>query len=365
MKSYLEFEKNIKVLEEELEKLKDPFNKEGLSEVDTDKISHLQKQIDDKLKVSYANLNQWQKTQVARHEERPKAKFFIENLFTNFINLSGDRHFSEDEAVLTGFAEFEGKSVLVLGQEKGEDLDSRLKRNFGMMRPEGYRKCIRLMNLANKFNIPVISFIDTPGAYPGIGAEQRGQAEAIASSIECCMSLKVPIISIIIGEGGSGGAIALASANKVLMLENAIYSVISPEGCASILWRDPSKSLEAAKAMKLTATELLKMQIIDEIITEPVGGAHRNKDQMISTTKEILIKYLEEFNKFSRDEIFEQRKEKFLNIGKQKSFNVFSNQFDWIKEDSFFASIKQFIFKFKKGLFIIISLTIIGLLFLI
>ena len=167
----------------------------------------------------------------------------IENLFTNFINLSGDRRFAEDEAVLAGFALFEGRSVLVIGQEKGDDLDSRLKRNFGMMRPEGYRKCIRLMKLANKFNIPVISFIDTPGAYPGIGAEQRGQAEAIASSIECCMSLKVPIISIIIGEGGSGGAIALASANKVLMLENAIYSVISPEGCASILWRDPSKSL--------------------------------------------------------------------------------------------------------------------------
>jgi len=250
MKNYLEFERDVKVLEEELEKLKDPFNKEGISEVDTKKILEIQSEIDVKLKTSYANLNEWQKTQVARHEERPKAKFFIENLFTNFINLSGDRRFAEDEAVLAGFALFDGRSVLVIGQEKGDDLDSRLKRNFGMMRPEGYRKCIRLMKLANKFNIPVISFIDTPGAYPGIGAEQRGQAEAIASSIECCMSLKVPIISIIIGEGGSGGAIALASANKVLMLENAIYSVISPEGCASILWRDPSKSLEAAKAMK-------------------------------------------------------------------------------------------------------------------
>ena len=226
MKSYLEFERNIKVLEEELEKLKDPFNKEGLSEVETDKISKIQREIEEKLKISYSNLNEWQITQVARHENRPKSKFFIENLFKNFINLSGDRHFSEDEAVLAGFAEFEGKSVLVLGQEKGEDLDSRLKRNFGMLRPEGYRKCVRLMKLANKFNIPIISFIDTPGAYPGIGAEQRGQAEAIASSIECCMSLRVPIISVIIGEGGSGGAIALASANKVLMLENAIYSVI-------------------------------------------------------------------------------------------------------------------------------------------
>ena len=296
MKNYLEFERDIKELEEELEKLKDPFKKEGLSEVETEKIASIQSQIDEKLKVSYANLNEWQITQVARHEERPKAKFFIENIFTNFINLSGDRRFSEDEAVIAGFAQFEGNSVLVIGQEKGEDLDSRLKRNFGMMRPEGYRKCIRLMKLADKFNIPVITFIDTPGAYPGIGAEQRGQAEAIASSIECCMSLKVPIIAFISGEGGSGGAIALASANKVIMFENAIYSVISPEGCASILWRDPSKSLEAAKAMKLTANELLRMQIVDEVIKEPIGGAHRNKEKIVSSTKEVLKRYLQEYD---------------------------------------------------------------------
>jgi len=364
MKSYFEFERDIKVLEEELEKLKDPFNKGGLSEVETEKISQIQGEIDDKLKVSYANLNAWQKTQVARHEERPKAKFFIENLFTNFINLSGDRHFSEDEAVLAGFAEFEGMSLLVLGQEKGDDLDSRLKRNFGMMRPEGYRKCIRLMQLANKFNIPIISFIDTPGAYPGIGAEQRGQAEAIASSIECCMSLKVPIISIVIGEGGSGGAIALASANKVLMFENAIYSVISPEGCASILWRDPSKSLEAAKAMKLTANELLKMEIIDEVITEPIGGAHRNKEQVIFSTKEVLIKYLEEFKKYTGEEIFEQRKEKFINIGKQKFFKVFSSKTYWIKKDNLFEFSKEILSKFKKELIIVILLIITVFLYL-
>ena len=364
MKSYFEFERDIKVLEEELEKLKDPFNKGGLSEVETEKISQIQREIDDKLKVSYANLNAWQKTQVARHEERPKAKFFIENLFTNFINLSGDRHFSEDEAVLAGFAEFEGMSVLVLGQEKGEDLDSRLKRNFGMMRPEGYRKCIRLMQLANKFNIPIISFIDTPGAYPGIGAEQRGQAEAIASSIECCMSLKVPIISIVIGEGGSGGAIALASANKVLMFENAIYSVISPEGCASILWRDPSKSLEAAKAMKLTANELLKMEIIDEVITEPIGGAHRNKEQVIFSTKEVLIKYLEEFKKYTGEEIFEQRKEKFINIGKQKFFKVFSSKTYWTKKDNLFEFSKEILSKFKKELIIVILLIVTVFLYL-
>ena len=233
-----------------------------------------------------------------------------------------------------------------------------------MMRPEGYRKCIRLMKLANKFNIPVISFIDTPGAYPGIGAEQRGQAEAIASSIECCMSLEVPIISIVIGEGGSGGAIALASANKVLMLENAIYSVISPEGCASILWRDPSQSLAAAKAMKLTADELLKMKIIDEIIKEPIGGAHRNRENFISSIKEVLIKHLEEFKKYSREEICEQRKEKFLNIGKQKTFTVFSKEAAWIRKSNFFEFTKKILFKFKKEL-IITSLIFAAILFLI
>jgi len=364
MKSYLEFERDIKGLEEELEKLKDPFNKEGLSEVETDKIAKIQEEIDNKLKISYANLNAWQKTQVARHEDRPKAKFFIENIFTNFINLSGDRRFSEDESVLGGFAEFEGRSVLVLGQEKGEDLDTRLKRNFGMMRPEGYRKCIRLMKLANKFNIPVISFIDTPGAYPGIGAEQRGQAEAIASSIECCLSLKVPIISVIIGEGGSGGAIALASANKVLMLENAIYSVISPEGCASILWRDQSKSLEAANAMKLTANELLKMQIIDEIIEEPTGGAHRNKEQIVFSVKEALLKYLEEFSKYTGEDIFKKRKEKFLNIGKQKSFTVFSGQVRWIKKVNFITFVKEILLRFNREFIILILLVFIMLYFL-
>jgi len=358
MKNYLEFEREIKVLEEELEKLKDPFNKnkEGLSEVNTKKISEIQLEIDKKLKSTYTNLNEWQKTQIARHEERPKAKYFIENLFTDFINLSGDRYFANDEAVLAGFAKFENRSVLVIGQEKGDDLDSRLKRNFGMMRPEGYRKCIRLMKLADKFNIPVISFVDTPGAYPGIGAEQRGQAEAIASSIECCLSLRVPIISIIIGEGGSGGAIALASANKVLMLENSIYSVISPEGCASILWRDQSKSLEAAKAMKLTANELLKIKIIDEIIKEPAGGAHRNKEEVVIFAKKALINYLDEFKNFTREEILEHRKKKFLNIGTQKTFQAFSKDAVWIAKENFLISIKNFFMKFKIKLFIILFL---------
>ena len=260
MKNYLNFENDIKNLENELEKLKDPYNQEGLSEVDTKKISKSQEELNDKLKSIYSNLDPWQTTMVARHEDRPKSKFFIDNLFEDFISLSGDRYYGEDKSVIAGFAKFNELSVLVIGQEKGDNLESRIDRNFGMMRPEGYRKTIRLMELASKFEIPVISFIDTPGAYPGVGAEERGQAEAIARSIECCMKLKVPTLAIIIGEGGSGGAIALASSSKVIMLENAIYSVISPEGCATILWRDPKRMLDAAKAMKLSAKDLFRIK---------------------------------------------------------------------------------------------------------
>ena len=320
MKNYLNFESDIKNLEDELDKLKDPYNQSGLSEVDTQKISQIQNELDEKLKMVYANLDPWQTTMVARHEDRPKSKFFIDNLFEDFIPLSGDRFYGEDLSVLCGFAKFNGLSVLVIGQEKGEDLDSRIKRNFGMMRPEGYRKTIRLMQLADKFNIPIISFIDTPGAYPGVGAEERGQAEAIAKSIECCMKLKVPTIAIVIGEGGSGGAIALASSNKVLMLENAIYSVISPEGCATILWRDPKKMLDAAKAMKLSAKDLLELEIIDEIIPEPSGGAHRDKDLILENVRNALNKNLENFKQTSPEEIFDGRKNKFLKIGRSKGF---------------------------------------------
>ena len=320
MKNYLNFESDIKNLEDELDKLKDPYNQSGLSEVDTQKISQIQNEIDEKLKMVYANLDPWQTTMVARHEDRPKSKFFIDNLFQDFIPLSGDRFYGEDLSVLCGFAKFNGLSVLVIGQEKGEDLDSRIKRNFGMMRPEGYRKTIRLMQLADKFNIPIISFIDTPGAYPGVGAEERGQAEAIAKSIECCMKLKVPTIAIVIGEGGSGGAIALASSNKVLMLENAIYSVISPEGCATILWRDPKKMLDAAKAMKLSAKDLLELEIIDEIILEPSGGAHRDKNLILENVRNALNKNLENFKQMSPEEIFDGRKNKFLKIGRSKGF---------------------------------------------
>ena len=320
MKNYLNFETEIKDLEAEIDKLKDPYNQSGLSQVDTEKISQTQNELDEKLKQIYSNLDPWQTTMVARHEDRPKSKFFIDNLFEDFVPLSGDRYYGEDKSVLTGFAKFNGDSVLVIGQEKGEDLDSRIKRNFGMMRPEGYRKTIRLMELADKFNIPIISFIDTPGAYPGVGAEERGQAEAIAKSIECCMKLKVPTIAIVIGEGGSGGAIALASSNKVIMLENAIYSVISPEGCATILWRDPKKMLDAAKAMKLSAKDLLDLQIIDEIISEPLGGAHRDKNFMLKNIKDSLTKNLESFKLMSSEEIYNNRKNKFLKIGRNKGF---------------------------------------------
>ena len=325
MKNYLEFEKEIKALEEEVDGLKSPFGSEGISEVDTGKIQSTQQEINDKLKEVYSNLNSWQKTLVARHEDRPKANFYIKKIFSQLTLLSGDRYFGDDKSVIAGFGLIDNKSVLVIGQEKGEDLDSRIERNFGMMRPEGYRKCIRLMKLADRFQIPVISFIDTPGAYPGIGAEQRGQASAIANSIECCMSLTVPNISIIIGEGGSGGAIALASSNKVIMLENSIYSVISPEGCASILWRDPSKSLQAAEAMKLTANDLLKLNVIDEIIREPLGGAHRNPDTIAEDIKYSIIKNLRSFENFSKNEIFDHRKTKFLKIGRDQGFSKSSN----------------------------------------
>ena len=320
MKNYLNFESEVKELESQLDTLKDPFNKEGISEVNTNEIVSFEEKINNKLKKIYSNLNPWQTAQVARHEDRPKSKFFIESLFDDFISLSGDRFYGDDKSVIAGFAKINNESVLVIGQEKGENLEERLDRNFGMMRPEGYRKSIRLMELANKFNIPIITFIDTPGAYPGVGAEERGQAEAIARSIECCMKLKVPNISIIIGEGGSGGAIALASSNKVIMLENAIYSVISPEGCATILWRDPKKTLEAASAMKLTSQELLNLKIIDEIIEEPIGGAHRDKETTLENIKRSILKSLKHFKTLTPDEILTQRKNKFLQIGRSEGF---------------------------------------------
>jgi len=358
MKNYLNFETEIKTLEEELEKLKDPYDQSGLSEVDTKKISKMQIELDEKIKSIYSNLDPWQTTMVARHEDRPKSNFFIENLFDDFIPLSGDRYYGEDKSVLTGFAKFNNQSVLVIGQEKGDNLDDRIKRNFGMMRPEGYRKAIRLMKLADKFKIPIISFIDTPGAYPGVGAEERGQAEAIAKSIECCMSLKVPTIAIVIGEGGSGGAIALASSNKVIMLENAIYSVISPEGCATILWRDPKKMLDAAKAMKLSAKDLLELEVIDEIISEPLGGAHRDKDLILKNVRESIIRNLDRFKNMTEEEIFNERKNKYLKIGRNKGFIENTNELSSLKPDK--NKLSQ-IMREKKTILVSLTITLIAL----
>ena len=339
MKNYLNFENEVKDLESELEKLKDPYNQSGLSEVDTKKISETQIELDEKLKSIYSNLDPWQTTMVARHEDRPKSKFFIDNLFEDFISLSGDRNYGEDRSVLTGFAKFNGLSVLVIGQEKGEDLESRIERNFGMMRPEGYRKTIRLMELADKFKIPIISFIDTPGAYPGVGAEERGQAEAIARSIECCMKLKVPTLAFIIGEGGSGGAIALASSSKVIML-----------------WRDPKKMLDAAKAMKLSAKDLLDLDIIDEIIEEPVGGAHRDKKLILNNVRNSIEKNLENFKQMSPDQIFNDRKNKFLRVGRSKGFISNLEELSSLQpKDMFYDEIK----KRKKLLYIFLPIIII------
>ena len=367
MKNYLNFETEIKTIENEIEKLKDPFNKEGISQVDTQKINKLEEELEDKIKKIYSRLDPWQTTLVARHEERPKAKFFIDNLFRDFFPLNGDRLFGEDKSLIAGLGKFNNYSVMIIGQEKGDDLESRIQRNFGMMRPEGYRKSIRLMKLADKFNLPIIFFIDTPGAYPGVGAEERGQAEAIARSIECSMSLGVPSISIIIGEGGSGGAIALASTNKVLMLENAIYSVISPEGCASILWRDPKKTLEAATAMKLTSKDLLKLKIIDEIILEPNGGAHRDKNLILSSVKESIQKNIDYLSTKSREEIITLKKEKFLNIGRDKglSNNILSSDKLFTKNTlDILKSGKLFLSKKKYFIFIILFLLVLTLTYL-
>ena len=313
--TYLDFEKEIEELDKNLDVLKNPYQNEGISSINKDKIDSLQSEIDQKIDNLYSNLNSWQKTKVARHENRPRSNYYIEKIFTEFELISGDRSFAEDEAVLTGFAKLDGKSVLVIGQEKGFDTSSRIKRNFGMMRPEGYRKTVRLMRLADKFGIPIISFVDTPGAYPGVGAEERGQAEAIAKSIECCMSLTVPTLAIIIGEGGSGGAIAMASANTLIMLEHSIYSVISPEGCASILWKNSDKMKEAADALKLTAQHLKEIGVVDKVIKEPLGGAHRNRKNSLEEVKKALLEEIINFRNVGRQRIKKLRSDKYINMG--------------------------------------------------
>ncbi|HEY9012673.1 MAG TPA: acetyl-CoA carboxylase carboxyltransferase subunit alpha, partial [Devosia sp.] len=277
--------------------------------------SRLASRADEALLDIYRRLTPWQKTQVARHPQRPHFSDYVAGLITDWTPLAGDRKFAEDAALQAGFGRFNGQSVAILGQEKGSSTETRLKHNFGMARPEGYRKAVRIMDMADRFNIPVISFVDTAGAYPGIGAEERGQAEAIARSTEKCLELGVPNLAIIIGEGGSGGAIAIAAANRVLMLENAIYSAISPEAGASILWRDAAKAQDAANNMKITATDLVGFGVVDGVIPEPAGGAHRHPEQVMGATRDAIAKFLADFEGRSRLELREHRREKFLAIG--------------------------------------------------
>ncbi len=310
----LDFEKNIVEIENKIESLK--HLAEGQDVDISQEVSRLQQKLERQVRSSYSNLSPWEKSQVARHPERPHCLDYVHGLIEDFTPLCGDRLFADDEAMIGGIGRFKNISVVVLGQEKGHDLETRLKYNFGMAKPEGYRKAQRLMSLADKFNMPIICFVDTSGAFPGVEAEARGQAEAIASSIQKCLQVQVPVVSVVIGEGGSGGAIAIATANKVLMLEHAIYSVISPEGCASILWRSADKVKEATEALKLTAQDLKKLGIIDEIIPEPLGGAHRDPKAIIESVGNALLKNLKELMPLSREELKKQRNEKFLKMGR-------------------------------------------------
>lgn len=315
LRTYLDFEKPILELEKKVEELKS-LEQNGSGPQIADEIAKLEQKANAALVDTYSKLTPWQKTLVARHPERPHALEFIAELVEEFTPLAGDRYFAEDHAIVAGIGRFRGRSVMVMGHEKGSDTESRIKHNFGMAKPEGYRKAVRLMEMADRFNLPVITFIDTPGAYPGIGAEERGQAEAIARSTDCCLSLGVPIVAVVVGEGGSGGAIAIATANRILMLEHAIYSVISPEGAASIIWRDANKREEAAMNMKITAQDLDQLGVIDQIIREPVGGAHRDKQSVIISTGNAIARALGEFDGKSADEIRKQRHERFLSIGR-------------------------------------------------
>ena len=312
MRHTLDFEKTISDLQDKISKLKDSgSDKTSLVEVN-EQIEEIKVKIDKKLNDIYKKLTPWHKLQVARHPERPHFKDYIKTLFQDFEALSGDRLFKEDPALLCGFATFYDKSVMIMGHEKGRDTEGRIQHNFGMAKPEGYRKAMRLMKLAEKFNLPILTFVDTPGAYPGVGAEQRGQSEAIAKCIEVSLNLKIPTISVIIGEGGSGGAVAIATTNKVLMLEHSVYSVISPEGCASILWKDSKYAEEAASSMKITAQDLKELDIIDSIIAEPVGGAHRNPSETITNVGNALKTSLKQINSLDKNELFNQRKNKYL-----------------------------------------------------
>ncbi|KRB21318.1 MULTISPECIES: acetyl-CoA carboxylase carboxyltransferase subunit alpha [Mesorhizobium] len=314
MYNYLDFEKPVQDLELKILELK-KLAENGEAVDVADEITRLEKRSRDALRDLYKALTPWQKVQVARHSDRPHCVDYIKGLFSDFTPLAGDRNFGEDQAIVGGFARFRGEPVAIIGQEKGSDTTSRLKHNFGSVRPEGYRKAVRLMELADRFKIPLLTLVDTAGAYPGVGAEERGQAEAIARSTSACLALKVPSISVVIGEGGSGGAIAIATANRVYMLEHAIYSVISPEGAASILWRDTTRSKDAATNMKITAQDLLELKIIDAIIPEPMGGAQRAPETVIAATGDLIAKTMKEFAGANTD-FREQRREKYLAMGR-------------------------------------------------
>jgi acetyl-CoA carboxylase carboxyl transferase subunit alpha len=318
MRSYLDFEKPVAELEAKVEELR-ALGESGDAVAISEEIGRLEAKAALALKDLYADLTPWQKTQVARHPQRPHCLDYINGLFTGFIPFAGDRKFGEDSAIVAGFGRFRGESICVIGHEKGADTESRIRHNFGMARPEGYRKAVRLMEMADRFDIPVISLVDTAGAYPGIGAEERGQAEAIARCTDACLLLGVPNVSVILGEGGSGGAIAIATANRVLMLEHAIYSVISPEGAASILWRDTTKAQEAATNMKITAQDMVRFGVIDSIIPEPTGGAHRDPAATVATTGEAVANALSELKKLDRDAVRKQRRDKFLTMGRPTS----------------------------------------------
>jgi acetyl-CoA carboxylase carboxyl transferase subunit alpha len=315
MQAFLDFEAPVAELEGKIAELR--ALAQGDSSVSiADEVKSLEGKAVKILNDLYANLTPWQKALVARHENRPRALHYINALITDFTPLAGDRKFAEDEAIVGGLGRFQGEGIVVIGQEKGSDTQTRLKHNWGMAKPEGYRKAVRLMEMANRFGLPVITLVDTSGAYPGVDAEERGQAEAIARSTDCCLSLGVPLVSVIIGEGGSGGAIAIATGNSVLMLEHAVYSVISPEGAASILWRDPARSKDAAAALKITAQDLKKLGVIDEIIPEPQGGAHRLPAKAIANVSDAIERTLKSFSGVSAEVLRTQRREKFLGIGR-------------------------------------------------
>ncbi|MBM3566083.1 MAG: acetyl-CoA carboxylase carboxyltransferase subunit alpha [Alphaproteobacteria bacterium] len=313
---YLDFEKPIAEIEGKIEELRHLSGQNGVNILDD--VARLQAKVDKQIRQTYAKLTPWQKAQVARHPDRPHALDYIGALISDFTPLAGDRAFAEDRAIVGGLGWFKGRSVMVIAHEKGSTTESRIKHNFGMARPEGYRKARRLMEMADRFGIPVITLVDTPGAYPGVDAEARGQSEAIARSIDACLAVRVPLVSAVIGEGGSGGAIALAAGNAVLMLEHAIYSVISPEGCASILWRDGDQSKTvAAEALRLTAQDLLGFGIIDQVIPEPLGGAHRDREAAIKSVGEAIDGALRTFNGLDGEALRDRRREKFLEMGRK------------------------------------------------